>query len=128
MPLASLPKFALAALLTATLAACTTVGPQFQTPAAPAGAYRHADAGQGDALQRDWWKIYGDPTLDDLQQRAQASSPTVQASAARVLQAQAQMAGIGAGRLPALNAGVSVANSRTSSTTSQAIALGGRSI
>jgi multidrug efflux system outer membrane protein len=119
-----IPLLSLALLL----AACTTVGPNFQAPAAPAGAWRTGDAGAQATLPVDWWTIYGDATLDRLERQAQDASPTVQASAARLVQAQAQLATVGANAMPGVNAGVSVANTRTSSTTSQGLALGGRSI
>ncbi len=132
------PRLAgLSAALAATflLAACGSVGPDFVAPAFDAGApaYRHAGAIAGAsekvaALPHQWWSVYRDSTLDALEAAAQANSPSVQASAARLLQAQAQLGVTSASRLPQLSVGTSVANTRSSSATSQGIALGGTSI
>ncbi|MEH6436158.1 efflux transporter outer membrane subunit [Massilia sp. DD77] len=112
------------------LAGCTTVGPDFQAPAAPADtSFRHA-AASGDTarLPAGWWTVFVDPMLDSLEQRALRDNPGVQAAAQRLLQAQAQLGVVRAGQLPSVAVGAGVSNSRTSSETSQGIALGRRSI
>jgi multidrug efflux system outer membrane protein len=115
----------------ALLAGCTTVGGDFVAPArAPAGTFRHLDAAKADSarLPATWWTVFGDSTLDGLEQRAVRDNPGVRASAQRLLQAQAQLGVYRASQLPSVNVGASLANSRTSAETSQGIALGGRSI
>ena len=112
------------------LAGCTTVGPDFKAPAAPGdAAFRHAAAGGGSArLPASWWTVFGDATLDSLEQRALRDNPGVQAAAQRLLQAQAQLGVVRAGQAPSVAVGAGISNSRTSSETSQGIALGRRSI
>ena len=112
------------------LAGCTTVGPDFKAPAAPGdAAFRHAAAGGDSArLPASWWTVFGDATLDSLEQRALRDNPGVQAAAQRLLQAQAQLGVVRAGQAPSVAVGAGISNSRTSSETSQGIALGRRSI
>ena len=110
---------------------CTTLGPEFQAPAAPAGAaFRHIDANASQAarLPATWWHVFGDATLDGLETRALRDNPGVEAAAQRLLQAQAQLGVVRAGQLPSVSVGAGVSNARTSSETSQGLALGGRSI
>ncbi|MBQ5965384.1 efflux transporter outer membrane subunit [Massilia sp. ZL223] len=112
------------------LAGCTTVGPDFKAPAAPGdAAFRHAAAGGDSArLPASWWTVFGDATLDSLEQRALRDNPGVQAAAQRLLQAQAQLGVVRVGQAPTVAVGAGISNSRTSSETSQGIALGRRSI
>jgi outer membrane protein, multidrug efflux system len=126
-----LMKTALAASLATALAACGTVGADFTAPktvAAP--SFRHGGAAQPDSarLPAAWWTVFGDQTLDTLEQRALNDSPSVKAAAQRLLQAQAQLGVVRAGQLPNVSAGASISNSRTSAETSQGLALGHRSI
>jgi multidrug efflux system outer membrane protein len=113
------------------LAGCATVGSEFKAPApVAASAYRHLAPAHGDSarLPTAWWSVFGDATLDALEQRALRDNPGVKASAQRLLQAQAQLGVMRAAQSPTVNAGVSAANSRSSTKTSQALALGGRTI
>jgi multidrug efflux system outer membrane protein len=119
------------ALSMAALTGCTTVGSDFVAPAAPAsGAYRHTDGARVDTarLPAEWWTVFNDPALNALEQRAVRDNPGVKASAQRLLQAQAQLGVFRASQAPTVSLGASVANSRSSAETSQALALGGRSI
>lgn len=114
----------------ALLAGCTTLGPDFKAPDAPAQtAFRHLDAGSDSArLPAAWWTVFHDATLDSLEARALRDNPGVQAAAQRLLQAQAQLGVVRAGQLPGVSVGAGVSNARTSAETSQGLALGGRSI
>lgn len=114
----------------AALAGCSTVGPDF---AAPKGvdtpAWRHAAPANDSArLPVAWWTVFGDETLNALEQRALNDSPSVKAAAQRLLQAQAQLGVVRSGQAPAVSVGASVSNSRSSAETSQGLALGHRSI
>jgi multidrug efflux system outer membrane protein len=123
-------RIALAASL-AVLAGCSAVGTNFVAPTNATGAaYRHQDAAKLDSarLPAQWWTVFGDATLNDLEQRAVRDNPGVKASAQRLLQAQAQLGTLRASQAPSVNVGVGVSNSRTSSNTSQGIALGHRAI
>lgn len=114
------------------LTGCTTIGTDFVEPAgAAAPTWRNLDAAAGAdsaRLPAEWWTVFGDATLNALEQRAIRDNPGVKASAQRLLQAQAQLRNLRSAQGPSVNVGASVANSRTSAETSQALALGGRSI
>src|SRR5689334_9602332 len=111
------------------LAGCTTVGPNFKEPqAVSAAAYRHAGGTDQARLPAEWWTVFNDATLDSLEQRAVRDNPGVKASAQRLLQAQSQLGVTRAGSLPQVGVSAGVSNSRTSSNTSQGLALGHRSI
>ncbi len=125
-----LNKLVLVTALAATLAGCSTVGPDFQAPATASDAtYRHAASARDAArLPAQWWTVFNDATLDALQARALRDNPGVQAAAQRLLQAQAQLGVVRAGQAPNVAVGAGVSNTRSSSETAQGIALGGRSI
>ncbi|MGC9163341.1 MAG: efflux transporter outer membrane subunit [Thiomonas sp.] len=94
------------ALCAALLAGCTTVGPDFKSPAPPeVGQYTRralpaqtaSAPGALGAAQRfqtveqlapDWWRAYGSATLDTLVSTALRNSPTLAAAEATLRQAQ----------------------------------------
>lgn len=111
------------------LAGCTTVGSDFVEPAGSAAGWRHAAAPSDSArLPATWWTVFGDQTLNALEERAVRDNAGVKASAQRLLQAQAQLSNLKSAQGPTVTAGVSAANTRSSAETAQALALGGRSI
>lgn len=120
------------AVAAACTAGCMTVGADFVAPPAPdAPAYRHAAQGSSNpaaALPYRWWTLFGDDRLTQLEEQALRDSPNLKASAARLLQAQAQLAVAGAAKLPAVSVDASAQNLRTSATTPLALAFGGRSV
>jgi multidrug efflux system outer membrane protein len=77
------------------------------TAVTPPAGWKQAEPAEGQA-RGDWWRGFADPTLDGLQQQAQAASPTLAAAAARVQASRASLRGSEASRLPqvGLNAGV----------------------
>lgn len=117
-------------LLFATLAmlglgGCGLIGPDYVRPAialpeawktAPAAdpaLWRAADP--ADALPKaQWWTLFGDPQLNDLEDRALADSPSLAASIARLDQANAQAASHGAALAPTVQLAPSVSRTRTS--------------
>lgn len=54
----------------------------------------------------EWWRVFNDPVLDQLEQEADAASPTLAAAAARVSQARALVGVARAERVPQVDAGV----------------------
>ncbi len=104
----SLPlhRYALGLLGIMVLAGCTTVGPDFKTPDAPAverylqgerpARTASADVGQGraqsleagQAVASEWWTAFGSPRLDALVKRALHESFTLAAAEATLRQAQ----------------------------------------
>lgn len=114
------------------LAGCTTVGPNFQPPAAQAPAsYRSASAAsaaQGQTLQRDWWQMFGDAQLDQLEAQALQASPTLGAAAARIDRARAALGLARADDGPRVDAGANVTELRTSANSVTTPVLGGKAI
>jgi len=90
---------ATALLLALALGGCA-VGPDFTqpSPAAPDdwSTWRSGDESlrtpvpAGESLPADWWRAFGDPVLDRLQERALAASPDLRTAASRFAQARAQ--------------------------------------
>ncbi|MBV8503950.1 MAG: efflux transporter outer membrane subunit [Paucibacter sp.] len=117
------PMIAAAAVL-ALFSGCAAVGPDFKAPAAPeSSAYRHA-AGKAEAkLPAAWWTVFGDATLDALEQRALQESPSVKASAERLAAASAQLGVTRSALTPQVRVAASIAESHSSQNTSQGIML-----
>jgi len=74
------------------------------TPASPADA----------APRGDWWKIYGDETLNGLEARIESGNPSLAAALARYDQARGYAAEAGAALVPEVDAGGSVTQNRQS--------------
>jgi multidrug efflux system outer membrane protein len=98
-------------------AASAAVGPDYQRPEVVAPVAWKETTPSAVLPRGDWWKLYGDPALDDLVARALAANQDLAAAAARVEQARAA-AGIARGAyLPAVGVGASSDRSRVSETT-----------
>jgi multidrug efflux system outer membrane protein len=122
-------KFSLSLLLTAALAACTTLGPNYQAPAANApAAYRAAAPVAGAELQRDWWLVFGDAQLNALQAQALQASPTLAAAAARIERARAVFGATRADHLPRVDAGANAGGLRTSAKATTTPVLNGHPV
>ncbi|HEV2597978.1 efflux transporter outer membrane subunit [Sphingopyxis sp.] len=108
------PYPALASLLAIPLAACA--GPNVATtavaPVAPPVAWR-TDAGPTAALERDWWRAFGDPALAALVERALANNNDIGVAAARVREVRANVALARAQTLPAIDATLGGGRSRS---------------
>ena len=80
------------------LAGCS-LAPTYQRPeAAVPAAYKEASAADGQwklaepadsAARGDWWQLFGDATLNDLEEQALAANQSLKAAAARLGQARA---------------------------------------
>lgn len=103
----------------ALLTACASA-PAYQPPAAPVPeAFKEAGpwtaAAPADAAPRgDWWAVFADPVLDDLEGRAAVANPTLAAAVAAHDQAQALLAQARAARLPEIDAGALASRQRRS--------------
>jgi NodT family efflux transporter outer membrane factor (OMF) lipoprotein len=105
------------------LAGCAT-GPDFvqPTPAAPDDwtSWRSADdalripVDAKAALPSRWWRAFGDPVLDRLEQRAFEASPDLQTAVLRFAQARVQRSTVTAQRGPELDASGGVNRQRQS--------------
>ena len=68
--------------------------------------WRTAPPAVSTAVERDWWRAFGDPQLDALVEEALAGTPSLAAADARVRQAQAQAGVADAARQPNIGASV----------------------
>ena len=112
------------ALILASLLAGCAVGPDYQRPDSFVPAqYTEADGvGAAQAINREWWKLFRDPVLDDLVAQALAANADLQQAVARVEEADAVMRQTGAALFPEFDVGASDVRSRSSAT--DAMALG----
>jgi NodT family efflux transporter outer membrane factor (OMF) lipoprotein len=72
------------------------VGPNYQRPPAPLATEwieaKNPSVKSKPANYSDWWKVFGDPVLDDLVQTAYAQNVNLRVAATRVLEARATRA------------------------------------
>jgi multidrug efflux system outer membrane protein len=102
----------------ALLTACT-LGPDYRRPEVAAAPAFRADApwkqaAPADALDREaWWQLYGDPLLNDLQERSRSANQDLRAALARIDQARAAARISEADRLPRVDLDPAVSRGRT---------------
>ncbi|MBS0612982.1 MAG: efflux transporter outer membrane subunit [Proteobacteria bacterium] len=101
------------------LAGCM-LAPRYQVPPTPAPA-AFKEAGQwtrstpADELPRgEWWQLYADATLNELELRLAAQNPSLAAALARYDQSRAYLREVRAGQLPALNGNARLTRNRQS--------------
>nr|WP_307261040.1 efflux transporter outer membrane subunit [Paraburkholderia graminis] len=116
----------LSVIALATLSACST-GPTYVRPdasipngfkeqALPSGNVRSAVEGTSaeawktakpaeDHFRGDWWRVFGDPTLDGLEKQAADANQDLKAAAARVQQARALVQSARSSWFPSIGAG-----------------------
>jgi NodT family efflux transporter outer membrane factor (OMF) lipoprotein len=103
----------------AALCACT-VGPDYKRPLTDAPPSWHTDSYWRLAqpshapLGPDWWKSFGDATLDDLETQALAQNQTLVAASAHYAQARATLANTRAQLIPEVDLSASAARERVS--------------
>jgi hypothetical protein len=82
-------------MLLAGLTACTTLGPDFETPAAAIEAQWLEQDNQtlqtSAAVNSEWWKLFNDPVLNTLVQQAYEQNLSLQIAGLRILEARAQL-------------------------------------
>jgi len=103
--------------LSLALTASAAVGPDYHRPdvATPA-AWKLATSAE--ALPRgEWWKLFDDPALDQLESRALAANQNLAAAAARVEQARAAAGLARSNYLPSISLNPSLTRARNSETT-----------
>ena len=98
----------LPALGAVALAACTTVGPDYTSPAPAAPAQQGfvsaaSPAFTGDEPPGRWWSLFQDPVLDRLIEQALAENTDLRVAQANLAQARAVLRETRAGRLPTTN-------------------------
>ena len=115
------PVLAASAIL---LGGCRPVGPNYRQPAVetPTAFKEPPPEGWKDATPSDtigkgnWWEIFGDPQLNDLETQAIAANQSLKAAAQRVLEARANLRATRANLYPFVGAAPSVGRARTSGT------------
>lgn len=118
------PRLVLTACALAFALAGCAVGPDFTRPetAAPDdwNSWRSADdalrapLAATPALPSQWWLAFGDPVLNQLQQRAVAASPDLRTAALRYAQARVQRGVVAAQRAPEIDASGGITRQRQS--------------
>ena len=119
----------LSALVLAAMVAGCAVGPTYQVPTSAAPVeWKEQKAAEGwlpaapaDALDRgEWWKLFGDATLDELAARVQVSNQNIAAAVANYAQAQALVRGERAALFPTVSLDGSGRRSGNAGSTSNA--------
>ncbi|KWI39861.1 RND transporter [Burkholderia ubonensis] len=120
MPYVPSPLAAAVAFATAVLLAGCAVGPDYHRPDTPMpAAFKEAPAGWKVAQPADgadrgaWWRVYGDPQLDALIDKLNASNQTIAQSAAAYRQARALVAEARAAYFPTVGLTASGSRSRS---------------
>ncbi|MEP6939191.1 MAG: efflux transporter outer membrane subunit [Rudaea sp.] len=112
------------------LASCA-VGPDYHRPELPtAPAYKEnagwKPAAPGDVLKRGaWWEIFGDPQLNELQQRVDVSNQSLKQAEAQYRQAAALVSGARASLWPTVSASLSATRSGRYGSSGGGIVSGG---
>lgn len=92
-PLRLVPIAAVAIVLL--LGACTTVGPDFEPPEAPAAPAWYQEERDGLTVTGPelvaWWEIFNDPELNRLVAEAHRANNNLEIAAVRILEARAQL-------------------------------------
>jgi outer membrane protein, multidrug efflux system len=119
-----LPRLAIGGALLSLMAACSVEQPWQRPEASIPATFKEAPAEDGagwklaepaeEAQRGQWWAIFGDPLLDELEHQAIAANQDVQAAAARLRQARALAQAQEAARLPALDVGFGATRQRAS--------------
>lgn len=101
------------------LAACTTVGPDYRSPAPEAPSQSPFLGGTspvftGNEPPGRWWSLYDDPALDGLVEQALAANTDLRVAAANLARSRAVLSETRGGRLPTTNIGASATHGRQS--------------
>jgi NodT family efflux transporter outer membrane factor (OMF) lipoprotein len=90
------------------LAAGCKVGPDYTAPRPDPGPAWAQDADAGAPMLDQWWRRFGDPTLDRLVQAALAGNPDLRQAQARIREARALREAAAGGQLPTVDAHAAV--------------------
>jgi multidrug efflux system outer membrane protein len=96
------------------LAGCASVGPDYHAPKEAPVTLQGVDPAQqtSEAFQAQWWKQFGDPTLDSLIVRAAQGSPDLRIAVARLKQARAALGTAKSQQIPDIETGVDYSRAR----------------
>ncbi|MHC2145072.1 efflux transporter outer membrane subunit [Pseudomonas sp. 210_17 TE3656] len=87
-----------------------------EAPALPqhqAGSWKQAQPSE-EQLRGQWWRVFGDPRLDQLEEQAVLANPGLQAAAARLKQARALQRDARAEKMPRIDAAFGPSRQRES--------------
>ena len=105
-------------LVAAALAAGCAVGPDYNRPAfALPESFSLSEKSEPPGIAADWWKLYGDPSLDELVAATQANNADLRLAVARVQEAEGVLREAGAAIFPDISAGYSYGRNRISNAT-----------
>jgi len=89
--------------------------PQYVVPASWHGESPFVEANPSDAeLRREWWTVYSDPVLNNLEAQAMAANPDLQAAAERFVQARDIMMKVRSRRIPQVGLGFGASDNKQS--------------
>ncbi|MEK6804310.1 MAG: efflux transporter outer membrane subunit [Nitrospirota bacterium] len=89
--------------------------PQYVVPASWKGASPFVEAKPSDGeLRPDWWKLFNDPILNEIEEQAMAANPDLQAAAERFVQARDVMMRARSQYLPHVGLGIGASGNKES--------------
>ena len=111
----------------AVLATGCTLGPDYKKPKTdlPQG---QAPADYATFTQQNWWQMFGDPVLNDMEDTALKYNWDLQAAIARVDQARAEATIAGANQLPSVSAGASTGREGNASGSGESLSQAGLNV
>jgi multidrug efflux system outer membrane protein len=105
-------------LVAAVAAGCTAVGPDYERPEiALPGQFDAAANQDGLKIPADWWKLYGDPALDEIVAATRANNADMRFAVARVQEAEGVLREANATFFPDVGAGYAYSRNRLSERT-----------
>jgi len=107
------------------IAGCA-MGPDYQRPDIdlPNSYPSAAATDAASAIPHDWWKLYNDPVLNNLIDRALERNADVRLAVARIEEADANLRATGAALLPEFDLGANASRARSSAQTATPLAAG----
>ena len=129
LPIVTTVALAIASSIVLTLAGCASsagIAPVAQviTPAS-IGLSANPAAAVVPAVEADWWRSFGDSTLNDLVERSLAANPSLKVAQLRLARAQAAVSGAQAAEGPQVNGSLDLSRQRFSATSIYPPPLGG---
>ncbi|HMH19751.1 MAG TPA: efflux transporter outer membrane subunit [Burkholderiales bacterium] len=95
-----------------------TLGPDYERPAMDLPkAYTEPDVGTTAPVPSEWWKLYGDTTLNELVAAALERNADIRLAVARIEEADANLRAANAAFLPEIDLGGNANRTRSSTTT-----------
>lgn len=102
------------AVMVTLLPACAMMGPDYKRPEpkVPAAFTEAAVQEATPEISSTWWKLYGDPVLDELVEKALQNNTDIRMAVARVEESDAYLREVGAALFPQINLDSTATRSR----------------